>query len=383
MKWLVIRPEDPLIQSDRLNTVWNHVCSTVFRNPSGVCSSVSRNPSGGDCSTVFPDSSGGLTVLHTIDDLDNLLKKPAVLTGCRVLFVIALGRGGINLTLSAMIRLLRLNPGCMDGSAAAMIVDGEMEMYTKSAASELALALSMAGCTLIGRCLVEGTGSLYNFTVTARNLSTDLFTAYKESAAELAMRLSDFSFPHRGAPRILCVHACNKATSNTLHLWDYVKEGIRPGSEIREISLRNKDVKDCAGCSFETCMYYSKNLSCFYGGTIVEDVYPALEWCDRLVLLCPNYNDALSASLTAMINRLTSLFRKKPFYDKQLFALIVSGYSGSDLVARQLIDALSMNKGFRLPGNFALTATANLPGSIDRITGIEKKARRFGEYLSL
>lgn len=360
MKWLVIRPEDPLIQSDRLNTVWNHVCSTVF-----------------------PDSSGGLTVLHTIDDLDNLLKKPAVLTGCRVLFVIALGRGGINLTLSAMIRLLRLNPGCMDGSAAAMIVDGETEMYTKSAASELALALSMAGCTLIGRCLVEGTGSLYNFTVTARNLSTDLFTAYKESAAELAMRLSDFSFPHRGAPRILCVHACNKATSNTLHLWDYVKEGIRPGSEIREISLRNKDVKDCAGCSFETCMYYSKNLSCFYGGTIVEDVYPALEWCDRLVLLCPNYNDALSASLTAMINRLTSLFRKKPFYDKQLFALIVSGYSGSDLVARQLIDALSMNKGFTLPRNFALTATANLPGSIDRITGIEGKARRFGEYLSL
>ena len=103
----------------------------------------------------------------------------------------------------------------------------------------------------------------------------------------------------------------------------------------------------------------------------------------RPVVLALCSNDALGAGLTAMINRLTSLFRKKPFYDKQLFALIVSGYSGSDLVARQLIDALSMNKGFTLPGNFALTATANLPGSIDRITGIEEKARRFGEYLSL
>ena len=360
MKWLVIRPEDPLIESARLDTVWEHVCSTVFSG-----------------------SSADLTVLHTIEDFHHLLKEPAVLTDCRVLFVIALGKGGINLTLSAMIRLIRLSPGCMAGSAAAMIVDGETEMYTKSAAAELALALSMAGCTLIGRCLVEGTGSLYNFTVTAGNLSTDLFSAYQASAADLAGRLAAFSFPCRAPHRILCVHACNQATSNTLRLWEHVKKGICADSQIREISLRNKDVKDCAGCSFETCMYYSKTLSCFYGGTIVEDVYPALEWCDRLVLLCPNYNDALSASLTAMINRLTSLFRKKPFYDKQLFALIVSGYSGSDLVARQLIDALSINKGFTLPGNFALTATANLPGSIDRITGIAEKARSFGEYLSL
>ena len=360
MKCFAIWPEDPVIESARLNAIWEHVCRAVF------------------CG-----SSADLTVLHTMEELSSLLKEPAALTGCRVLFIIALGPGGINLTLSAMIRLIRLNPGCMNKSAAAMIVDGETELYTKSAASELALTLSMAGCALIGKSLVEGTGSLYNFTVSAGNLGTDLTSAYKAAAADLVHRLMNFRFVRGAVPRILCVHSCNQATSNTLQLWNYVKNGIRADAQTREISLRNKDVKDCAGCSFETCMYYSKNLSCFYGGTIVEEVYPALEWCDRLVLLCPNYNDALSASLTAMINRLTSLFRKKPFYSKQLFSLIVSGYSGSDLVARQLIDSLSMNKGFTLPGRFALIATANLPGSIERIPDIREKAREFGTYLSL
>ncbi len=83
---------------------------------------------------------------------------------------------------------------------------------------------------------------------------------------------------------------------------------------------------------------------------------------DGVVMLCPNYNDALSANLTAFINRLTALFRQTRFYDKALFALVVSGYSGSDLVARQLISAMNMNKSFYVPGRFALLETANDPG---------------------
>ena len=54
-------------------------------------------------------------------------------------------------------------------------------------------------------------------------------------------------------------------------------------------------------------------------------------------MLCANYNDALSANLTACVNRLTALFRQTRFYDKRLFGLVVSGYSGGDLLARQLI----------------------------------------------
>ena len=52
--------------------------------------------------------------------------------------------------------------------------------------------------------------------------------------------------------------------------------------------------------------------------------------CDTLVMSAPNYNDALSANLTACVNRLTALFRQTRFYDKRLFGLVVSGYSGGD-----------------------------------------------------
>ncbi len=40
------------------------------------------------------------------------------------------------------------------------------------------------------------------------------------------------------------------------------------------------------------------------------------------------------------------------------FGIIVSGYSGGDLVAEQLISALNMNKTFILPSRFALLETA-------------------------
>ena len=114
----------------------------------------------------------------------------------------------------------------------------------------------------------------------------------------------------------------------------------------------------------------------------MEEVYPALEECNGLVLLCPNYNDALGANLTAFINRLTALFRKKPFADKCLFSLIVSGYSGGDILEQQLIGSLNMNKSFILPGNFAMSETANQPGSILEILDIHKKTSDFAAHIA-
>ena len=40
---------------------------------------------------------------------------------------------------------------------------------------------------------------------------------------------------------------------------------------------------------------------------LVDEVFPAIRQANALVMLCPNYNDALSANLTAFINRLTAL----------------------------------------------------------------------------
>ena len=116
---------------------------------------------------------------------------------------------------------------------------------------------------------------------------------------------------------------------------------------------------------------------------MVDTVFPAVRSCDGLILLCPNYNDALSANLTAFINRLTSLFRTARFYDKRLFGIIVSGYSGSDIIAEQLIAALCMNKSFFLPARFCMLETANNPGSVLELPGIEMRAAAFAERIRM
>lgn len=95
-----------------------------------------------------------------------------------------------------------------------------------------------------------------------------------------------------------------------------------------------------------------------------------------------NYNDALSANMTAFINRLTALFRTTRFYDKALFGIIVSGYSGSDIVAEQLIAALNMNKTFYLPGNFAMMETANKAGTAMKLPGIEARIEKFAANIT-
>lgn len=129
------------------------------------------------------------------------------------------------------------------------------------------------------------------------------------------------------------------------------------------------------------CKHYGDENKCFYGGPIVEEVYPAILDCDALVMVCANYNDAVSANIAAFINRLTALFMAHRFYDKSLFGIVVSGYSGGDLVAQQLISALNMNKTFRLPGHFALLETANDPKAILKSEGIEKRAENFAQSI--
>ena len=100
-----------------------------------------------------------------------------------------------------------------------------------------------------------------------------------------------------------------------------------------------------------------------------------------MVLLCPNYNDALPANLTAAVNRLTALYRTASFGDKAVFAVVVSGYSGGDIVASQVVSALCMNKGFWLPPDFCLLETANDAGAALALPGIEARLERFADNL--
>ena len=204
-----------------------------------------------------------------------------------------------------------------------------------------------------------------------------LKTAFRAAVAELIDRLLTWEKPGP-IRRILALHASQRSTSNTLAFWELVRTNLPSEIAVEEIGLRNGTVPDCNGCSYTACLHFGEQGSCFYGsGPMVEEVYPAVRRCDALVMLCANYNDALSANLTACVNRLTALFRQQRFYEKRLFGLVVSGYSGGDLLARQLISALNMNKSFFLPPYFCLLETANERGSLVRLPGIAQRASAF------
>ena len=349
-----------------------------------------------------------------------------------VLFVISLGRAGVNLEYMKLLRLLRENRTMLEGYAGGVITDGESDLYTKSVSRELVFTANLSGCAFVGRPLVEGTRTLSNFSVVAQILSTDAETAYRRSAAELVREILAFARKGgAGAPgshflgsggtlgqgqentaagkaavtgtgadagkddgkaagagdaasrkKLLVLHASIRQTSNTLALWNRTEQYLKDAPlDIRIISLQNGTLYDCAGCPYHTCLHYGEKGSCFYGGVMADEVYPAVREADAIVMLCANYNDALSANLTAFINRLTALFRQVRFYDKALFAVVVSGYSGSDIVAEQLIAALNMNKTFYLPPRFALLETANNAGQAVKLPGIDERVRAFAENI--
>ena len=314
---------------------------------------------------------------RTIRTAEELDLRP----GDRVLFALALDGAGQNLEYYRMLSRLRREPDLLEGCTAALIVDGPGELYTKSTAGELALAADMAGCALIGRPLVEGTGSLANFQVQAQVQGATLMGAYEGAVRDLVERLEGPGFPKKERPSLLALHASSHHTSNTMALWGRVRAELEDACDIREIGLRNGTLADCSGCPYTMCLHFGERGDCFYGGVMSTEVYPAVREADALILLCPNYNDALSANLTAFINRLTALFRQTRFYDKAVFALIVSGYSGGDILARQVIAAMNMNKSFYLPPRFALMETANFPGQAMALTGIVERLEDFARNI--
>ena len=297
------------------------------------------------------------------------------------LFAIDLGEYGVNLEYTRLLGWLRSHPKSLEGWTGGVTADADSDLYTKSAARELVFTANRAGCAFVGRPLVEGTKTLSNFAIVASNLGTDLYGAYVESIKLLVEEMAKSQKPDKERKReLLVLHASSHKSSNTYAVWQGVKQYLTDIS-ITEIGLRNGTLADCSGCPYKMCLHFGERGSCFYGGVMVENVYPAVKKADGILLLAPNYNDALSANLTAFINRLTALFRTTRFYDKKLFGIVVSGYSGSDLIAEQMIAALNMNKTFYLPGHFAMLETANHPGEAMKLPGIEERMRQYAKRI--
>ena len=313
------------------------------------------------------------TLAYALEGVSHERVKSAValprLAGNRVLFAIGLSEHGVDADVIALIAMLRQNPKAMEGATGAIILDGAGELYTKQTADMLALAANLAGCRF--------PGSLDNWNVQSLRRGVSLAGAYRQAARELVLRLASFSPEKKARPKVLLLHASDRTTSNTLQIGMALSERIAPYCDIHEISLQNGAIFDCRGCSYKTCAHFARQNSCFYGGVITNDVYPAINECDALLLLCPNYNDSVSANILAFINRLTSVLVYNSLYEKQLYAVIVSGYSGSDIIAQQVLGALCLNKTFSLPPRFCLMQTANNPGEAMQAEGIAQRMDAF------
>lgn len=240
----------------------------------------------------------------------------------------------------------------------------------------------MAGCWLMGKPLLEATGSLRNMDVRAKKMGCSWRSAYDVLAAQLVQRLLQFSVPAIENPLLLMLHASNQKTSNTLALGRQVCHLLETHVATRELSLRNGTIHDCNGCTYRVCSHFAEQGGCFYGGAMVEAVYPAVLESDALLVLCPNYNDALSANVMAFINRLTSLTVNNLLQRKLLFGIVVSGYSGGDLVAQQLLGALCLNKSFTLPPYCCMLETANDPNTAMHLDGIDTRLQYFADAIT-
>lgn len=323
-------------------------------------------------------------------------------TDVALIFLIFMDRFGVNLSLERLLKEIASKSGCLEGATAAIIVAGEDELYTKSAARRVAFTLNCAGCLIPGKAFAEGTGSLHNLQNCSAYMRMEPEKIFRERVRKAVLAAVDYRGPacnripaDCGSPRqntllkdlknLLCIHSSIPGKSNTYDYWKLIEKelvALNDDIHIREINLQGENIRDCRGCPYEVCREFGEKRECFFGGIMTENVYPAVEKSDAVLLLCPNYNDALGADLTACINRLTALYRNVDFSGKYLYIVVVSGYSGGDLVASQAMDAMGLNKGFTMPGYAVNLQTANHPGELLRQKGIQKSAAEYAKQIS-
>lgn len=314
-------------------------------------------------------------VIKSTEDMPDLRDK-------KIIFGIEVGDTGYCINLyNILSKLWDKGKDSMAGSTGAVLIHSNSELYTKSVAREIIFRTNQMGCRFPGRPMVEATGSLSNLLTLQKVVKKPLDEVCMEVCKTLGETFIKDDPKPINSPKLLVLHASNRNTSNTLRLWDMVKSNL-DNIKVKEIHIENGTVRDCIGCPYKTCKHYGKQTSCFYGGIMVEEIYPAVLESDAIVWICPNYNDAITANLSAVINRLTALFRQTKFYDKSIFSIVVSGNSGGDILSKQLIGALNVNKTFRLPPYFSIMATANDLGAILKVPDIEQMAKEFAANIS-
>ncbi len=310
--------------------------------------------------------------IRDADELD-------ICAGERLLFAIALDRGGMNAGLDRIKRRLAAEPGLLHNATAAICVDGPGQLFTKSVAREMVFRANRAGCGFIPKPLIEATGNLYNFELRAHLLDTDLDDAYAHHLGLLVERLIADDAPEPSRPaKLLAICSTNRAkVANSVCYWNLVREALGDDIDAELVNLGKGKVYDCRGCTWERCTGHG----CPQPDPLRDGIFERIAEADAMLLLAPNLNDSIGADLAALVNRLTHLANCGLIRSQYAYAIIVSGYSGGDLLARQILNGLCLNKGFRLPPYFAAMETANRPRAIMEDPDVANRAARYAAHI--
>lgn len=307
--------------------------------------------------------------------------------GRKLLFAVELDEVGSDFEFMDYLKALTEASPDFDGAHAALLLNASTELYSKTFAKLAIFNLNRLGLGFIGKPLVEALPDDVNLKTWQKHLPGTRPDILKKLCSDLGYRLSLAKAEKLERLSLMVVHNSDYRTSNTLMLTHKVIQRLeqRLGDRLRveEIRLEDGTIRDCRGCTFQTCMSFAEQKACFYSGDNFDQIFASIEDTDAVLWVCPNYNDTISATLMATINRMSGIYRTVRLDQKRIYGVVVSANSGGDSVAMQLIDGLCLNKGFMLPPYFSLIEIANDPLSVLRNRGIDTRIDAFAARMGL
>ena len=188
------------------------------------------------------------------------------------------------------------------------------------------------------------------------------------------------------AHKVLCIAGSPRRGGNSEMLLDAASEGAAAGgAETIKLVLNEMNFSPCQNCGF--C---SRKGHCRIKDEM-QQVYEALEQCDRFIIATPIYFTTVSAQLKAMVDRCQPYWARKyllkePDFqgDRRGITLAVCGFKHGRFFpnAKRVIDAWMLVTDIKPVGDFFYHGV-DARGDIEKHPSALKEAYQAGKVLVL